>query len=150
MTRTSKILSLVATICALPAGLLHAQSVGVGQFTTSFPFYASGQKMPAGTYRATMPNINDHLLLIRNVDSSQSAFVQYDPTQSTEPAVQGLATFHQYGNAYYLSDLTEKGEETGMEIQESTAEKRAALAAQAKHEVASTKSVALQLGVPGY
>lgn len=150
MTRTSKILSLVATICALPTGLLHAQSVGVAQFTTSFPFYASGQKMPAGTYRATMPNINGHLLLIRNVDSSQSALVQYDPTQSTEPVVQGLATFHQYGNAYYLSDLTEKGEETGMKIQESTAEKRAAKDALAKNELASTKSVALQFGVPGY
>ena len=150
MTRTSKILSLVAAICTLPTGLLHAQSVGVARFTTSFPFYASGQKMPAGTYRATMPNINGHLLLIRNVDSSQSAIVQYDPTQSPEPVVQGLATFHQYGNAYYLSDLTEKGEETGMEILESTAEKRAIAAALAKHELASTKSVALQFGVPGY
>jgi hypothetical protein len=150
MTRTSKILSLVATICALPAGLLHADSIPVAQFTTSFPFYVSGQKMPAGSYRATMPNITSHVLLLRDADSSHSVFVQYDPTQSLEPVAQGLATFHQYGNAYYLSDLTETGEETGMEMLESATEKRAAAAAQAKHEVASVKSVALQFGVPGY
>jgi hypothetical protein len=150
MTRTSKILSLVATICALPTGLLRAQSVGVAEFTTSFPFYISGQKLPAGSYMASMPNINGHLLLIRDIDSSHSAFVQYDPTHSIEPVAQGLATFHQYGDAYYLSDLTVTGEDTGMEILESTAEKRATAAALAKHEVASTKSVALQFGVPGY
>jgi hypothetical protein len=150
MTRTSKILSLVATICALPTGLLHAQSVGVAQFTTSFPFYVSGQKMPAGFYKATTPNINGRWLLIRDADWSHSVFVQYDPIHSTEPDAQGLATFHQYGDAYYLSDLTVTGEETGIEIPENTAEKRAAAAAQSEHEVASTKSVALQFGVPGY
>lgn len=150
MTRRSKILSLVATICALPTGLLHAQSVEVAQFTTSFPFYVSGHKMPAGSYTASMPNINDDLLLIQYADWSHSALVQYDPTQNIEPLAQGLATFHQYGDMYYLSGLTVTGEETGMEILESTAEKRIATAAQTKHEVASTKSVALQFGVPGY
>ena len=42
MTLKTKILSLVATICALPAGLLHAQAFGAAyavKFTTSFPFY---------------------------------------------------------------------------------------------------------------
>jgi hypothetical protein len=106
--------------------------------------------MPAGFYKATMPNINDQWLLIRDANGSHSVIVQYDPTQSIEPVAQGLATFHQYGDAYYLSDLTVRGEETGIEIPESTAEKRAAAAAQSEHEVASTKSVALQVGVPGY
>jgi hypothetical protein len=106
--------------------------------------------MPAGFYKASMPSITGHLLLIRDADWSHSAFVQYDPTQSIEPFVRGLATFHRYGHTYYLSDLTVTGEETGMEMPESIAEKRAATAAQAKHEVASTKSVALQFGVLGY
>src|ERR1700730_8526799 len=99
MTRTSKILSLVATVCALPTGLLHAQSVRV-EFTTSFPFYVAGQKMPAGFYKATMSNINDQWLLIRDANGSHSVIVQYDPTQSIEPVAQGLAKFHQYGDAY--------------------------------------------------
>lgn len=150
MTRISKILSLVATICPLPTGLLHAQSVQVAQFTTSFPFYVSDQKMPAGDYTVSKVDINSDVLLIRDADWSHSALVQYDPTQSTEPVAKGEATFHLYGDAEFLSDLTATGEETGMEMLESTAEKRAAAAALANHEDASTKSVALQFGVPGY
>lgn len=147
MTRTSKILSLVATICALPTGLLHAQSIGVAQFTTSFPFYVSGQKMPAGSYTASQPNVSSDYLLIRDA-GAHSAFVFYNPTRSIEPAAQGLVTFHQYGDADYLSGLTVAGKDTGIEIPESIAEKRAA--ARAKPEVASTRSVALRFGVPGY
>jgi hypothetical protein len=147
MTRTSKILSVVATICALPTGFLHAQSIEGAQFTTSFPFYISDQKMPAGSYTVSEPNINSDVLLIRDADWSHSAFFGYNPTQSTDPVAQGEVRFHQYGDADYLSGLTLTGAETGMAIPESTAEKRAA---QAKPEVASTKSVALQFGVPGY
>ena len=106
--------------------------------------------MPAGTYRVSQRNIDLPLLLVRDANWSHSAFVMYDPTLSIQPVTQRKATFHQYGDAYYLSNLTVTGEETGMEIPENTAEKRAAAAALAKHEVASTKSVALQFGVPGY
>lgn len=150
MTRISKILSLVAAFCALHTGLLHAQSVEVAKFTTSFPFYVSDQKMPAGSYTVSKLNIDGYLLLIRDAASSHSAVVPYNPTQTTEPVGQGEVTFHQYGDADYLSGLTLTGEETGMEMLESTTEKRAAAAALAKHEIASTKNVALQFGVQGY
>jgi hypothetical protein len=150
MKRTGKILSLVATICALPAGLLHAQSFGTVQavqFTTSFPFYVSNQKMPAGSYTVKQLSSNSDQLLIRDANFSHSAFVQYNPTQSTEPVAHGEATFRQYGDVDYLSGLTLTGEETGAEIPESRVEKRAALT---NHEVVSTKSVAVQIGVAGY
>ena len=146
MIRISKILSVAATICALHAGPLHAQSEAV-RFTTSFPFYVSSQKMPAGTYTARKLDIDSQVLLIRDVDSSHSAVVQYHPTQSIEPVSQGKVTFHQYGDADYLSGFTLTGDETGMQLPESIGEKRAALA---EERVASTRSVALQSGVPGY
>jgi hypothetical protein len=147
MTRTSKILSLVAAIFALPTGLLHAQSLPVAKFTTQFPFYVLNQKMPAGSYTVSRPNSNADILLIRDADSSHSGFVLFNPTRSIEPVEQGEVTFHQYGDADYLSGLTLSGEETGMQIPESATEKSVALAEQG---VASTKSVALQGSVPGY
>lgn len=153
MTLKSKILSLVVTICALPTGLLHAQAFGAAyavKFTTSFPFYVSGKKMPAGSYVMTQPNIYSETVLIRDTDSSHSALIQYNPTLSTEPVAHGEVTFRQYGDTDYLSDVTLTGEETGLTVQESSAEKRTAAAALAKHEHASTKSVALQFDVPGY
>jgi hypothetical protein len=147
MTHKGTFLSLVALICALPAGLLHAQSVPVAQFKTSFPFYISGQKMPAGSYMVTQPNIDLNLIVIRDMDWSHSVLVMYNRTQSNDPVTRGEVTFHQYGDADYLSALTLTGEETGMEIPASTAEQRIA---QSKQTVASTKSVALQFGVTGY
>jgi hypothetical protein len=146
MTCKSKILSLLAIIWALPTGLLHAQSYAV-RFTTPFPFYVANQKMPAGSYTATKPNINDDLLLIRGADWTHSAFVLYNVTQSFQPVAQGLVTFHQYGDADYLSSFTMTGQDTGMRIPESIAEEKAA---QTHPETASTKSVGLQFGVPGY
>jgi hypothetical protein len=147
MIRTSKILGLLAFICALPIGVLHAQSVPVASFTTSFPFYVADQKMPAGSYMVSQISIDDSVLLIRDTHSSHSAFVHYTPTQSTEPVARGEATFHQYRDTDYLSGLTVAGEESGMQLLESAAEKRTAATA---HEVAFARSVALQFGVPGY
>ncbi len=150
MTRISKILSLVATICTLPTGLLHAQAFGSAhavKFTTSFPFYVSDQKMPAGSYRMTQPDLNSDLVLIRSTDSSRAAFILYTPTLGTEPVAHGEVTFYQYGDADYLRGVTLTGEETTIKILESNAEKRAALA---NHDLASLKTVALQSGVSGY
>lgn len=144
MTLKSKILTLVATICALPAGLLHAQAFGAAyavKFTTSFPFYVSGVKMPAGSYILTQPDINTDTVMIRDTDSSHAAFIQYNPTLSTEPVVHGEVTFRQYGDTDFLSDVTLTGEETGLTVPESSAEKRTA---RASHEIASLRRVALQ------
>lgn len=147
MTRAIKLLSLVATICALPAGLLHAQAFGTVQevrFTTPFPFYVSSQKMPAGSYTVRQLSDNSDQLLIREADSSHSAFVVYNAIQSTEPVAHGKVTFHHYGDAdYYLSGLTLTGEETVVDIPESRTEKRAA-----RTERAST-SVSLQVIASG-
>jgi hypothetical protein len=149
MTLKSKILSLVATLCALPTGLLHAQALGwayAAKFTTTFSFYVSGQKMPAGTYVMTQPNINSELVLIRDTDSSHSAFILYTPTLSTQPIAHGEVTFRQYGDTDYLSDVTLTGEETGLTVPESPAEKRTA---RANHNIASLRAVALQSNVRG-
>ena len=147
MTLKSKILSLVATLCALTSGLLHAQAFGAAdaaKFTTSFPFYVSGQKMPAGSYVMTQPDINSGLVLIRDTDSSHSAFIDYTPTLSTQPIAHGEVTFRQYGDTDYLSEVTLTGAETGLTVPESRAEKRTA---RANH--ASLRTVALQSNVRG-
>ena len=149
MTLKTKVLSLVATLCTLPAGLLHAQAFGAAHavtFTTSFPFYVSGQKMPAGSYVMTQPDINSGLVLIRDTDSSHSAFIDYTPTLSTQPIAHGEVTFRQYGDTDYLGDVTITGEKTGLTVSESPAEKRNA---RANHDGASLRTVALHSNVRG-
>jgi hypothetical protein len=150
MTLKSKILSLVATLWALPAGLLHAQqafgTAHAVKFTTSFPFYVSSQKMPAGSYVMIQPNIYSDLVLIRDTDSSHSALILYTPTLRTQPIAHGEVTFRQYGDTDYLSDVTLTGEETGLTVPESPAEKRTA---RANHEMASLRAVALQSNIRG-
>jgi hypothetical protein len=144
MTLKSKILSVVATLCTLPTGFLHAQAFGAAhaaKFTTSFPFYVSGKKMPAGSYVMTQPDIQTDIVLIRDTDSSHSAFILYAPTVSTEPISHGEVTFRQYGDTDYLSDVTLTGEKTGLTVPESPAEKRTA---RASHKIASLRTVALQ------
>ena len=150
MTLKSKILSLVATLCVLPAGLLQAQqafgAAHAVRFTTSFSFYVSSQKMPAGSYVITQPNIYSDFVLIRDTDSSHSAFILYTPTLSSQPIAHGEVTFRQYGDTDYLSDVTLTGEETGLTVPESPAEKRTA---RANHKMASLRTVALQSTVRG-
>jgi hypothetical protein len=128
---------------------MHAQAFGATHtvtFTTSFPFFVSGKQMPAGSYVMTQPNPNSDFVLIRDTDSSHSAFLFYTPTQSTEPIAQGEITFRQYGDTDYLGDVTITGEKTGLTVPESPAEKRTA---RANHEVVSVRTVALQSHVRG-
>ena len=149
MTLKIRVLSLIATLCTLPAGLMHAQAFGAAHavtFTASFPFFVSGKQMPAGSYVMTQPNPNSDFVLIRDTDSSHSAFLFYTPTQSTEPIAQGEVLFRQYGDTDYLGNVTITGERTGLTLPESPAEKRTA---RANHEVASVRTVALQSHVRG-
>lgn len=149
MTLKSKILSVVATLCTLPTGLLYAQAFGganAAKFTTSFPFYVSGKRMPAGSYVMTQPNLNSDLVLIRDTDSSHSAFILYTPILSTEPFAHGEVKFRQYGDIDYLSDVTLPGAKSGLTVPESSAEKRTA---RANHNIASVRTVALQSNVHG-
>jgi len=149
MTLKSKVLSLIATLCTLAAGLLHAQAFGAARavtFTTSFPFYISGEQMPAGSYVMTQPDINSDYVLIRDTESSHSAFIFYTPIQRIGPIAQGEVTFRQYGDTDYLGEVTITGEKTGLTVPESPAEKRTA---RANHEVASVRIVALHSKVHG-
>lgn len=149
MTLKGTILSLVATLCALPTGPLHAQALGgdyAVKFTTSFPFYVSGRMMPAGSYVMTQPNLNSDLVRIRDTDSSHSAFILYTPILSTEPFSHGGVSFRQYGDTYYLSDVMLAGAKAGLTVPESSAEKRSA---RASSKMASVRTVALQSNVRG-
>ena len=149
MTLKTKVLSLIATLCTLPAGLLHAQAFGAADavtFTTSFPFYVSGKPMPAGSYVMTQLDINSNVVLIRDTDSSHSAFILYTRTLSTEPIAQGEVILRQYGDADYLGNVTVTGEKTGLTVPESPAEKRTS---RESHKIASLRTVALQSNVRG-
>jgi hypothetical protein len=145
----NKVLGLLAALCALPTGVLHAQAFGAVnavEFTTSFPFYVSGQKMPAGSYVMTQPSIDSDIVQIRDTAFLHSAFVLFTPAVSAQPIAHGEVTFRQYGDIDYLSDITLTGEETGLTVPESPAEKRTT---RRNHIIASLRTVALQSNVRG-
>src|ERR1700758_1972614 len=102
--------------------------------------------MPAGTYRVSQRNIDLPLLLVRDANWSHSAFVMYDPTLSIQPVTQRKPHFINTVTPTISGVFCWPARRGGLEITESTAEKRAAT----KKELASTKNVALQFGVPKY
>jgi hypothetical protein len=126
MTLPNKILSTLAALCVFCVAPLYAQvDLGV-QFTTTFPFYAGSTLFPAGTYLVTQPDSSVGVLRIAGPNTTQSAFINFIPTQSLDPAVAGKAVFNQYGNRDFLHSLTVAGELFGEQFSPGKKERQAA------------------------
>ena len=94
-------------------------------FTAPFPFYAGNVKLPAGSYRITEPNENEHLLLIRNIAGTDGEFIYYINTTSVDPQTKSAVTFQKYGDTGYLQALSLEGETDGIEFPPTKAEAKA-------------------------
>ena len=139
MKSFSKVAVSMALLSLLPAMPLVAQIANGMNFTTSFAFYAGNVKMPAGSYRITKTDIDESELLIESQDGKYAAFVDFIPTQSEQPHAQSDVTFHTYGNAEYLNRIWVEGQEFGMKVEPTKAEKRAAASAGAVEHTVSAK-----------
>jgi hypothetical protein len=82
--------------------------------------------MPAGSYTVTQPDMDNKILLIQNVDRTHSAFISYIPTLALQPHAQSDVTFHKYGNVEYLNRLWVDGQQDGMKVETTKAEKKLA------------------------
>ena len=130
-------MGLLSVLCAIPAMAQIANSV---TFDAPSAFYAGNAKMPAGSYRVTQPDADNNLLLLESASGSHSVFVEYEVVSSNTPHTQSDVTFNKYGKADFLSLIWVQGENSGMQILPSKAERNAAKAAAAESHSLSAKS----------
>ena len=116
---------LLSVLCAIPA---MAQISTRVTFDAPSAFYAGDVEMPAGSYTVSVPNADDSLLLIEDVNGSHAAFVEYAVTSDT-PHTQSNVTFNKYGKDEFLSQVWVEGQDSGMQVLPSKAERAAAKAA---------------------
>ena len=116
---------LLSVLCAIPA---MAQISTRVTFDAPSAFYAGDVEMPAGSYTVSVPNADDNLLLIEDVNGSHAAFVEYAVTSDT-PHTQSNVTFNKYGKDEFLSQVWVEGQDSGMQVLPSKAERAAAKAA---------------------
>ncbi len=135
MKLTSKILTSLAALCVFCAAPLYAQVDPGVQFTTSFPFYAGDQQLPAGSYLITQPDPSASILLISGPKSASVGFV---PTETFKPTLDGKVFFNEYGNRDFLSKLTVTGDSDGEEFLPSRKERHAA---DAEHQQVSNRVI---------
>jgi hypothetical protein len=106
---------------------LHGQDAGmVANINVPFAFeIASGHHFAPGVYSVRMDS--PHTLLIRG--ASDSALTMTSTEDHGRTAKTGYATFHKYGNEYFLSEITVAGRSREIHFAKSKAEGRAQVAA---------------------
>jgi len=107
---------------------LHGQDVGmVAKVKVPFAFEtASGHHFAPGVYSVSMVSL--YTAVIRG--DSDSGLAMASPEDNVQTAETGKATFHKYGNQYFLSEITVAGKSRGITFAKSKAEKRAQVAAE--------------------
>ena len=109
---------------ALTERHVHAQMIGSIDFTTDFPFYAGNALMPAGSYTVRKEALSEPILLIEGEKAlKHSALLDYLPMHANTPHPQSDVVFERYGDREYLSKLWIEGEQFGMKIPPTKAEK---------------------------
>jgi hypothetical protein len=106
---------------------LHGQDAGmVAEINVPFAFeIASGHHFAPGVYSVSMDSA--HTLLVRG--GSDSALTMTTVEDNGQPKKTGYASFHKYGNQYFLSEITVAGRSREIHFAKSKAEDRAQIAA---------------------
>jgi hypothetical protein len=107
---------------------LHGQDVGMfAKMNVPFAFEtASGHHFAPGVYSVRMESL--HTLLVKG--DSDSALTMTTLEDNGQVAKTGEATFHRYGNQYFLSEITVAGKSRQIHFAKSKAENRAQIAAE--------------------
>jgi hypothetical protein len=105
---------------------LHGQDLGMfAKMNVPFAFEtASGHHFAPGVYSVRMENL--HTLLIRG--DSDSGLTMTTLEDNGQVAKTGEATFHRYGNQYFLTEITVAGRSRQIHFAKSKAENRAQVA----------------------
>ena len=117
MNNVKNVLVKMGLLSLLSVMPLAAQMMDNGvTFTAPSPFYAGDVKLPAGNYRVVQPNPDADVLQIENRDDLGSVFVDFEPTESTQPHRNSAVTFEKYGDTDYLDRVWIEGQEYGIKV----------------------------------
>ncbi len=125
-TRLTSILGSSFIACALAIGSLastqtaSAQTV-IAKVTIPFDFQTESQTLPAGTYLVESESPNIVLL----EGPSKGGFVLMHAASKINAPDHGSLVFDRAGDKYYLRQIWNAGNPTGLECQKSRAEKEA-------------------------
>ncbi len=100
MTRT--VLRLLPVVLLILG--LSAMARGEGLRTTiKFPFKAAGSMLPAGPYSIDVSRAEEHLLILRNVDTRISYAIPYETRLSAR--ADASVVFDKDGDDFYLAEV---------------------------------------------
>ena len=122
----------------------QAQTGGGTQFIANIPFEFSvgNQKLPAGKYIVSVfnPVLDQKVLEIKSIDRRNRTMLQM---RSVEGKVQGAAklVFNRYGDHYFFTQAWTRTNSTGMQAQESRAERN--IMRELAGQKSQTKAIAL-------
>jgi hypothetical protein len=125
-------------LCALAsAASAKAQTTAI-QVTVPFAFHTALQTLPAGTYRIEVRS--EHLIGL-SAGPHASGVVLTNPVVRLSGLDKGKLVFRHYGSRYFLAEIWQPGNPTGLKVVKGREEKEAQLALNAP--AASTVELAL-------
>ena len=104
---------LILALVALP-GLVSAQTRTVIKADVPFDFVVNGKTMPAG--ECTIQARGDGTTYLWISSGNQGLFVTPHSAESATPSEDNMLVFHRYGDRYFLSAISRKGEKLGYEL----------------------------------
>ena len=109
-------------------GSTQAQSLGNKiRINIPFDFNVGDSKLPAGEYSIgrALPSSGDTVLLISNVNHTESVFPLTNSAQSLKSKDADTLVFHRYGDQYFLFQVWPAGATYGRAIVKSRSEREA-------------------------
>lgn len=105
-------LSLVVVSMIFNATTVYAQSFAKAD--VPFAFNVGQKRLPAGTYELTIDGVASSNVMIRNIETKESALsiTGYEPPRNT----QSKLVFNRVGNEYFLSQVWSASGSPGMRI----------------------------------
>jgi len=111
---------LVLALLAVP-GFVNAQSRQVLKAQVPFEFIVNGHIMPAG--ECSIKAEGDGVTYLVVSSGSRKMFVVPNATESSTVAAEAKLVFHRYGDRYFLSSISPKGNNRGYALPAGKAEK---------------------------
>jgi hypothetical protein len=127
VVRTLMMFGLVMAMFVM-VGSAQAQSLSNKmRINIPFEFSVGDSKLPAGEYSIgrAMSTSGDAVLLISNVNYSDSVFPLTNSAQSLDPKDVNTLVFHRYGEQYFLYQVWPAGGTYGRELVKSRSEREA-------------------------
>ncbi|MFN0108211.1 MAG: hypothetical protein ACKVZH_05090 [Blastocatellia bacterium] len=91
-----------------------------------FDFQINGKAMTAGQYTIAEPNSPRGTIIVRGGEKTSAAVAIFRAENTKTANAETKLVFRRYGNHYFLTQMTVKGQTTAMELPETKAERAVA------------------------